>query len=111
MGLSLHWDNFVTLWGNWDVWHGNLPISSMDEVWRGVILALQESWCLAWVSDLEHGIWWLNSFLALLTKIKIISDGTLVPYSLNRISVASITNHLWVNNFRLLFSLLLQMGC
>ena len=111
MAHTLHWDNFITQWSNWDVWHGNLPISSMDEVWRRVILALQESWRLAWVSDLEHWIWWLHSFLALLTEIKIISDGTLVPYSLNRISIASITNHLGVNNFGLLFSLLLEVSC
>jgi hypothetical protein len=83
----------------------------MNKVWRRVVLALQESWSLAWMSDFEHWIWWLNPFLALFTEIKIISDGTLVPYSLNRISVASITNDFGVNNFGLLFSLLLEVSC
>lgn len=62
------------------------------------------------MSNLEHWVWWLNPLLTLLAEVKVISNGTLVSYSQNRISVTSVTNHLVVNNFGLLLSLFLEMG-
>lgn len=73
-------------------------------------MTLQIGWCLAWMSNLEHWVWWLNPLLTLLAEVKVISNGTLVSYSQNRISVTSVTNHLVVNNFGLLLSLFLEMG-
>lgn len=62
------------------------------------------------MSYLEHGVWWLNSLFTLLAEVKFISDGTLVSYSQNRISSATVANDVAVNNFGLLFPLLLEMG-
>lgn len=61
------------------------------------------------MSDFEHWIWWLHSLFAFLAEIKVISDGTLVSYSQNRISVASVADNLGVNNFGLLLSFLLEV--
>jgi hypothetical protein len=66
-------------------------------------------WSLAWVSDLEHWIWWLHPLFALFAEIKVISDSTLVSCSQNRISTASIAYDFGVNNFGLLFSFLLEV--
>lgn len=61
--------------------HSDLSMGSWNYLWWRIVLTLQECWGLTWVSDLEHWIWWLHSFLAFLAKVKVISDGTLVPYS------------------------------
>lgn len=74
-----------------------------------IVLALQEGWSLARVSDLEHWVRWLDPLLTLSAEVEVISDGTFVSDTHNRVSVTPIADAVVVNNFGLLLSLLLEM--
>jgi hypothetical protein len=91
-------------------WHGNLAGSAWNNLRREIVLALQECWSLAWMSDLEHWVWWIHPIFALFAEVEVVSDSTLVSYSQNRISVAPVASDLWVNNFGLLLSPALEMS-
>lgn len=66
------------------------------------ILSHEMSWCFAWMSDLEHWVWRLNSYLTLFTKIVIWSDRALESNTFNWIGIAPIANSFGVNHSGLL---------
>jgi len=61
------------------------------------------------MSDLKHWVWWLNALLALLTQVVIWSNCALVSDTDDWVSVATITNSIWMNNCGLIRLFLLQM--
>jgi hypothetical protein len=61
------------------------------------------------MSDLEHWVWRLDPCFTLLAKIIILSDSTFVSNTDDRISIASVTDELVVDNVGLISFLFLKM--